>query len=175
VGVENDETLCTMATPPLSSVPFPAEQVGYEAAALLNRMMHGEKPPRTPTLIEPLQIVTRQSSDIVAIEDPDVAAAVRFIQQHACDGIGVKDILKAVPVSRSSLERRMWSVLGRSPKAEIARLQIDRVKKLLTETDLSLSIVAQRSGFTYPQYMCSLFQKKFGMTPGEYRRRSRRG
>jgi LacI family transcriptional regulator len=173
VGVENDETLCNMALPPLSSVPFNAERIGYEAAALLDRMMAGKAPPTKPIFIEPLEIVTRQSSDIVAIEDEEIATAVRFIRQHGCEGITVRDILKAVPISRSSLERRMRMILGRSPKAEIARIQINRVKTLLAESDLSMSEIAERAGFTYPQYMCGLFRRKFGKTPGDYRRQAR--
>lgn len=172
VGVENDETLCTMARPPLSSVPFNSERSGYEAAALLARLMSGKPAPIAPILLEPLEIITRQSSDIVAIDDPEIAAAAMFIRQYACKGISVDDILKVVPISRSLLERRMRLILGRSPKAEISRIQIDLVKKLLSETDLSMTEIAKRAGFAYPQYMCGLFHRKFGQTPGQYRRKT---
>lgn len=173
VGAENDETLCTISRPPLSSVPFNAERVGYEAAALLGRMMNGEPPPTEPLLIEPLDIVTRQSSDIVAIDDREIAAAVRFIRNNACTGIGVRDVLRAVPVSRTALERRMRQTLGRSPKAETTRVQLERVRSLLTGTDLTHAAIAERAGFRYPQHMCSLFRQTFGLTPGEFRNRDR--
>lgn len=169
VGVENEQALCTMASPPLSSVRFNPDRIGYEAAALLDRMMRGGSAPRRPILIEPIGIVTRQSSDIIAIDDPLVAQALRFIRQRACEGIGVEDVLDAVPVSRSSLERRMRRVLGRSPKAQILSVRLDRVRQLLGETDLSLSAIAQRTGFKHPQYLSAAFKKSFGQTPGEYR------
>jgi LacI family transcriptional regulator len=169
VGVENEETLCTMSTPPLSSVRFPGERMGYEAAALLDRMMKGEPPPHEPTLIPPLGIVTRQSSDVVAVEDHDLAEALRFIRENAGRGIAVEDVLRRVAMSRSALERRMRETIGRTPKAEILRVQINLVRELLTDTDLTLSAVAHKAGFRHPQYMAGVFKQKFGQTPGEYR------
>ncbi len=169
VGVENDESLCTMAMPPLSSVHFNAERTGYEAASLLDRLMAGEPPPPGPTLIGPARIVTRQSSDIVAIDDRPVAAALHFIREHACEGITVEDVLNAVPLSRSVLERRMRAAIGRTPKAEIVRMQLNRVKELLSETDLKLEVVARKAGFKHPQYLSAVFKQKFGITPGTFR------
>jgi len=169
VGVENDESLCTMSSPPLSSVQFNGRRIGYEAAALLGRMMQGEPPPQEQTLIEPLGIVTRLSSDVVAIEDKDLAAALRFIRRHACGGITVEDVLRAVPMSRSALERRMRHVLGRTPKAEINRVKLNRVRQLLVETDLPLAAVARKAGFKHPQYMAEVFKQQFGQSPGAYR------
>ena len=107
VGVENDETLCTLASPQLSSVAFEGEQMGYEAAALLDRMMAGEAKPSEPILVAPKGLVVRQSSDIMAIDDPQVAAAVRYIREHACHGINVADVVKHAGISRTLLERRM--------------------------------------------------------------------
>jgi LacI family transcriptional regulator len=169
VGVENEETLCTMATPPLSSVPLGGERIGYEAAALLSRLMKGRRRPKKPILIAPLDIVVRQSSDTVAVEDPELAQAVQFIRTHACDGASVADVLRAVPLSRSLLERKMRLAIGRSPHAEIMRLRLARVKQLLRSTDLSLAQIARRAGFEHSQYMAELFKRKFGQTPGAYR------
>lgn len=169
VGVENDESLCTMSSPPLSSVQFNGRRIGYEAAALLGRMIQGEPAPRQQTLLKPLGIVTRQSSDVVAIEDKDLAAALRFIRRHACGDITVDDVLRAVPVSRSVLERRMRRVLGRTPKTEINRVRLNRVRQLLTETDLPLAAVARKAGFRHPQYMAAVFKQEFGQSPGAYR------
>lgn len=173
VGVENDESLCTMSTPPLSSVQFDGEQVGYQAASLLARLMAGEPPPTEPILIKPQRIVTRHSSDLVALENQDLAAAVRFIREHACDGITVDDVLRAVLVSRSSLERQMRQVLGRTPADEIARVRFNRVRELLSETELSLAAIAEKTGFNYPQYMAEAFKRRFGQTPGEFRAAAR--
>jgi LacI family transcriptional regulator len=169
VGVENEESLCAVANPPLSSMRLNAEQAGYEAAAVLDGMMRGRKPPRQKTLLEPLGIVTRQSSDVVAIEDEELAAAVRFIREHACEGITVDDVLGAVAVSRSTLERGLRRVLGRSPNVEIRRVQLNRVQQLLIETDLPLSVVAARAGFRHLPYMCEAFKKQYGRPPGAYR------
>ncbi len=169
VGVENDESLCTMSSPPLSSVQFDGALVGYEAARLLDRMMAGETAPNDQTLLEPLGIVTRLSSDVVAIENEDLAEAVRFIREHACQGISVEDVLEAVQMSRSALERQMQQVLGRTPKAEIARVQFNRVKELLIETELPLAMIAERAGFRHPQHMAEMFKRKFEQTPGAFR------
>lgn len=169
VGVENDETLCTMARPQLSSVAFDGERVGYEAAALLDKLMAGEPPPPEPVLVPPKGLVVRQSSDITAIEDPEIAAAVRYIREHACHGINVSDIVKHVGLSRSFLERSMRVAIGRTPREEIARVRFGRVQGLLADTELSLASIANRCGFEHPQYMAEVFKKHFGITPGAYR------
>ena len=173
VGVENDDSLCTMANPPLSSVPLGGERVGFEAAATLQRLMQNGDSTVSEMLLQPLDIVVRQSSDVVAIDDPLLAAAVQFIRDNAARGIGVNDILKAVPISRSTLERRLRAVLNHSPNAEINRVRLIRTKQLLCETDLTLDQVAQRSGFRHPQYMCDLFKRTFHQTPGEWRNSQR--
>jgi LacI family transcriptional regulator len=169
VGVENEESLCAMANPPLSSVRFNAERIGYEAAALLDRLMAGEAPPDEPILIEPMGIVERGSSSTVAIEDRDIARALRYIREHACSGIAVRDVLAEVPISRSALERRMRAALGRSPNEEITRVRIERAKHLLAATDLPLTAVASRSGFRSGPYLVQVFKQHTGVTPGVYR------
>ncbi len=169
VGVENEESLCAMANPPLSSVRFNAERIGYEAAALLDRLMAGAAPPDEPTLIEPIGIIERGSSNTVAIEDRDIARALRYIREHACAGISVRDILAEVPVSRSALERRMRAALGRSPNEEITRVRIERAKRLLAATDLPLTAIASRSGFRAAPYLIQVFKQQTGVTPGVYR------
>ncbi|MFM8378861.1 MAG: substrate-binding domain-containing protein, partial [Planctomycetia bacterium] len=174
VGAENDETLCTMARPQLSSVAFDGERVGYEAAGLLDRLMAGEAPPAEQMLVPPKGIVVRQSSDIMAIEDPQVAAAVRYIREHACHGINVNDVVKHVGLSRTLIERRMRQAIGRTPGEEIVKVRFGRVRQLLAETDLALAAIADRCGFEHPQYMAESFKKHFGITPGAFRQ-SRRG
>lgn len=169
VGVENDESLCAMSTPPLSSVQFDGEQIGYRAAQLLDGLMAGGTRPAEQTLVKPLGIVTRLSSDVVAIENKDLAASVRFIRENACRGITVEDVLRAAVMSRSALERQMRRVLGRSPAAEIARVQFNRVKELLADTELPLSAIAEKAGFNHPQYMAEAFKRRFGQTPGAFR------
>jgi LacI family transcriptional regulator len=174
IGADNDELLCSLADPPLSSVHSGFDRVGYAAAELLERLMAGGKAPRSPIHLAPLHVVARQSTDVLAIEDRDLAAALRYIRSHAGRGLTVQEVLAAVPMSRSQLERRMKQALGRTPKAEIIRIQLNRVKELLIETNLSLAAIAAKVGYEYPQYLSDLFRKKFGQTPREFRRASRR-
>lgn len=170
IGVDNDEILCNLSEPPLSSIIPNTHQTGYEAAALLDRMIAGQTVSSDAHLIKPLGIATRQSTDIQAIDDKSISAAVRFIRHHACDGINVQDVLKSVPLSRRVLESRFQKIIGRSPHAEIMRIRLDRVKQLLTETDLSLIQIAERTGFQHPEYLNVAFKKQTGTTPGTFRR-----
>jgi LacI family transcriptional regulator len=172
IGVDNDDGLCNLSDPPLSSVLPNARRIGYEAAALLDRLMAGASAAPGTTYVKPLGIVTRHSTDVLAIEDRDVAAAVRFIRENAWTGIKVDDVLQVVPLSRSVLERRFVKLLGRTPKAEIVRLQLERVKELLAETEYPLSQVAAMAGFEHPEYLSVVFKNKTGQTPGQYRARA---
>jgi LacI family transcriptional regulator len=170
VGVDDDDVLCELCTPPLSSVVPNAERIGYESAALLDRLMAGGSAERDETFIDPLGVTTRLSSDVLAINDPAVADAVRFIRDNACRGIGVGDVLRAVPVSRTFLERRFRLYLGRSPQAEIRAVRLKRVRQLLAETDLKLGQVAELTGFAHPEYLSVVFRQATGQTPGQFRR-----
>ena len=126
VGVDNESVFCDLSDPPLSSVMPNAERVGYEAAAMLDRMMTGKKVRMEPSLIEPAGVVARRSTEVLAIDDRRVAAAVRFIREHACEGIDVGDVVRAVPMSRSTLERRYARIMGHSPKQEILQTRLQR-------------------------------------------------
>jgi LacI family transcriptional regulator len=170
VGVDNEELVCTLAYPPLSSVVPNARSIGYEAAALLDRLMRGEAAPTTPRLIPPVEVITRLSTDVNAMADTDVAAAMRFIREHACEGIAVRDVLSQVPVSRSVLQRRFRTLLGRTIHGAIAGVRLQRAKQLLIETDLPLSAIAQRTGFSHVEYLCAAFRQATGLPPGTYRR-----
>lgn len=173
LGVDDDPLLCDLASPPLSSVIPNTHRTGYEAAAILSRLMDGERVPPKAVLIPPLGIHTRQSTDVLALEDRDIAAAVRFVREHACDGATVADLLKAVPLSRRVLESRYRKATGRTPHQDFLRIRIERVKQLLAETDHSLERIADLAGFNHPEYMSVAFKRETGMTPGQYRRRAR--
>jgi LacI family transcriptional regulator len=170
LGVDNDEVLCDLADPPLSSIIPDTHRIGYEAASRLERMMNGEPSREPTTVIPPLGVVTRRSTDVLAVDDRALSSAARFIREHACERITVTDVLAGIPLSRSVFERRFLKVFGRTPKAEILRTQLDRVMQLLAETDLPLKQVASRTGFEYPEYMSTAFKKRTGLTPGQYRR-----
>lgn len=169
VGVDNAETFCELCNPSLSSVVPNAEGIGFEAAALLDRLMEGAAAPAESSLLPPLGVVTRQSSDVFAVDDPLVARAVRFIREHACQGIKVAHVLAEVRCSRSVLERRFREHLGHSPQAELRAIQLRRAKELLRETDWTLPQIAEASGITHPEYLSVLFKRETGLTPGEYR------
>lgn len=173
IGVDNDELLCNLSFPPLSSVQPDTLRTGYEAAACLDRMMAGEEVPPDTILLDPLGVVTRQSTDVLAIEDRNVAAAVRYIREHAYDGINVSDVLRQVPLSRRALEKRFQDLIGRTPHEEIVRLRIERVKQLLAETDLGLELIAERSGFSYVEYLSVAFKRAVGQSPRAYRQTHR--
>ena len=173
VGVDNDAELCALSNPPLSSVEHSLEKIGYQAAELLGNMMSENITAPSLTLVRPTGVVTRQSSDIIAIDDIKVAAACHFIREHACEGMTVPKVAEHVSLSRRALERRFHNALKRSPQSELRRIQIDRVRQLLEDTDHKLSVVAQMSGFRYHEYMSKVFKEKTGISPGNYRKSKR--
>ncbi|MEY2429460.1 MAG: LacI family transcriptional regulator [Verrucomicrobiota bacterium] len=173
IGVDNEAELCDLSDPPLSSVIPNTERIGYGAAALLDRMMAGKKVSAGRFLIEPAGVVARRSTEVLAIEDRQLAAAARFIREHACENIDVSDVLKVAGMSRSTLERRYTKVLGHSPKSEILRFRLNRAKQLLAETDFPLSLIAEKIGLEHTEYLGRIFKKKAGMTPAQFRSRSR--
>ncbi len=170
IGVDNDELLCRVCSPPLSSVIPNAETVGFRAAEVLARMMDGETIRDHAQWIEPLGVATRQSTDVVAIDDREIAAALRYIRQNACRGITVRQVVQNNPVSRSTLERQVRKYLGRTPQQEIREVQIKRVRELLLTTDLALDEIATLCGFDHPEYLHVVFKRITGMTPGQFRR-----
>ncbi|HXF09284.1 MAG TPA: DNA-binding transcriptional regulator [Desulfuromonadaceae bacterium] len=173
VGVDNDEVLCDLSDPPLSSVVPDTERIGFEAAALLDEMMAGKEAPRAPVYVDPRGVVARSSTEVLAIEDRHMTAALRFVRERACEGIDVGDLVRAIPLSRSALERRFIKVIGRSPKEEIMRVRLNRAKQLLAETNFSIEFIAEKIGFERAEYLSRIFKKKTGMTPFHFRRQSR--
>jgi LacI family transcriptional regulator len=173
VGVDNEEVLCELCDPPLSSVTPNPERIGYDAAELLDRLMSDGTEVVEERLIPPLGVIMRQSSDVLGIDDPDVAAAVRHIREDACNGLTVDELVGRLSVSRSLLERRFRRCLRRSPQQEIRLMQLKRVRQLLNETDLTLDAIARLAGYEHPEYMSVVFKRLTGQTPGEYREQVR--
>ncbi len=173
IGVDNDELLCELTSPPLSSIEQGSRAMGRAAAALLDRLMAGEKPRQLKFVVDPEGIVSRRSSDAMMIQDADVAQALRHIRQHVGEGIQVSDVVRTVAVSRSTLEVRFKAFTGRTIHAEIQRAQVERARQLVATTNLPLRQVAVAAGFRYLQHMATVFRLHTGQTPGEYRKRSR--
>lgn len=174
VGVDNEKVLCELCEPPLSSVAPNPERIGYEAAELLDRLMAGDALPMDERLIAPIGVVVRQSTDVLGIADPEIAAAVQYIREHACSGVTMRDVVGHLAVSRSLLERRFRKFVGRSPQEEIRLVRLKRAKQLLTETDLTLDAIAKLAGYIHPEYMSVVFKRMTGQTPGEFRRQVQR-
>lgn len=165
-----DELMCEVSTPPLSSISVACERLGHEAAAMLHRMMAGGAPPNEPMLIPPHGVVSRQSTDVLAIDDPSVVRALRYIRTHAHHGIVVEDILREVPISRRSLEIQFRSYLGRSPAEEIRRVRLERGRHLLGRRELSVTEIALACGFSNATRFGVAFRKSFGTTPRAFRK-----
>jgi LacI family transcriptional regulator len=174
VGVDNEELVCLLAYPPLSSVIPDAYRVGYESAALLDQMMKGHRVTEMLRSIPPVSVATRQSSDVTAIANPCLASAMQFIRESACQGIGVDDVLTHLSVSRSALQRMFRNELGQTILDAITAIRMQRVKQLLAETDLSLNDIADRAGFSYVEYLSTSFRRHTGQSPSSYRRQFRR-
>ncbi len=170
IGVDNDHLLCNLCTPPLSSVIPDSFRTGREAARLLDRLMSGGEVDAVGHFVDPIGVATRQSTDVLAIDDRDIAEAVRFIRDHACEGINVSHVLEAVPLSRRVLESRFQMIMGRSPHEEITRQRIEKVRQLLIDTDLPLATIAERAGFRHEEYMSVAFRRAMKTPPGKYRR-----
>jgi LacI family transcriptional regulator len=170
LGEDDDPVVCSVSSPPLSAIDFDSKQIGYKAAALLDRMMAGAAAPKAIEWIAPLRVVPRQSTDIVAVEDDEMARAIRFIREHACSEIDVDDVVAAACISRRALERRFQNLFGRTPKSEILRVRLEHAKLLLSTTLLSVETVARRSGFSAFRHFAEVFQRETGTTPRAYRK-----
>lgn len=175
LGADNDVVRCELATPTLSSVDPGLFQVGYRAAEHLARRVAGREAGACDLRLDPAEIVVRRSTDVWAVPDRAVAAAARYIAEHACEGLTVAAVLPHAAVSRAQLEKKFRQHLGRSPQAEIRRVQVARIRQLLAETDLPLKRIAELTGFVHMEHLCVVFRRLTGGTPGAYRRRCLRG
>jgi LacI family transcriptional regulator len=172
LGLGNDSLICQTVHPTLSSIDLAVQRVGYEAASQLDRMMAGKKDTDI-IYVEPSHVAIRQSTDVIAVDDADVAQALHYIRQWACKGIEVSDVVERVGLSRRTLEMRFNRLLGRSPKAEISRIRIEHAKMLLVQTDQTSKRIARNSGFSSLEYFTTAFHRIVGVKPQVYRRMRR--
>ena len=171
LGVGNDVATCSLGSPQLSSIVVPSQRIGYEAARMLDLLLRGRRIPTQVLRLPVADITHRQSSDILAMRDRSVAAALRFIQQHAAEPITVDEVVIAATTSRRALERRFLKDLGRTPKEEILRAHLERAKTLLTQTRQKVDVVAKDSGFGKYSNFTRSFRLAFGMLPSAFRRK----
>lgn len=172
LGVDNDILVCELLTPQLSSVAVNCERAGYQAAELLDKLMNGQKISPQKIVIQPTHVEARQSTDILTIEDQEVAKAVQFIFQRAKKGIRVDDVVQAVALSRRVLEKRFRASLGRSVHDEIRRVRIDLASRMLKETNMSVSQIAEALEFLEVRDLSRTFRKEKGVSPLAYRKKN---
>ncbi|MCH7226811.1 substrate-binding domain-containing protein [Haloferula sp. A504] len=172
ISIGGDNVLCPFCDPALSSVELPGEQVGYEAAQLLNQLIDKQKPAKE-LRVPPRRVVARRSSNMVATGDEMVRRALTFIREHASEPIGVGDVLAVVPLSRRPLELRFKRDTGRTLQKEIWRVRLERAKEMLIETDLPVAEIAIRCGFSEPQRMTEVFGRELSVAPGSFRQSHR--
>ncbi|WP_419195051.1 substrate-binding domain-containing protein [Novipirellula herctigrandis] len=166
---DNDDVISETTVPPLSAILNPSKQVGYRAAKRLDRLVRRQQDHGEDERIPPIEVVTRGSTEVLAIEDEELTLAVQFIRRNAFSVLTVRQVADSVPMTRRSLERKFKKWIGRTPLEEIRRLRIARVKELLATTDLAISRVAEATGFGTPEYMTTVFKQEMGLTPLRYR------
>jgi LacI family transcriptional regulator len=171
IGVDDDEVICELSNPPLSSVQPDTLRLGYEGAALLDAMMSGQPVPEETILVPPKGISHRLSSEAAAVDDQEVAAAMQLIREHAFEGVTVQEIVNRLNVSRSTLERRFHSAFCRTPAMEIERIRMSRAKLLLMETRYKLSRIAVMTGYGTASQFATAFKRYTRLTPGEFRKK----
>ncbi len=173
LGIDDADLTCHLCSPPLSSVATNCENIGFEAGALLDRWLGGQAPPQRPVLIEPQGVIHRGSTDVLAIEDPLVVRAVRFLREHCHESIDVADAVEVVKVSRRNLELRFKEALGHLPGEELRRARVRRAQQLLVSTDWQVASVAFESGFATVAHLSRTFKKYVGIPPSAFRRQRR--
>jgi LacI family transcriptional regulator len=169
LGVDNSEMICDCLRVPLSSIDNNLERVGYEGAALLDRLIRGEAAPSSPLYIPPAGIVERRSTDNLAADHRQVQTALRFIRDHSHELISMADLVKHVAMSRSGLEKAFREHYVRAPMEELRHTRVAHAKKLLRETSEKIAAVARLTGFQTSQNLCRIFRRQLGLTPKQYR------
>ena len=168
-----DDIDCHLATPALSAIEQGGDRIGWEAACLLDRQMRGEPVEQRTIVVPPVGVTRRPSTDLLAVEDKNVAQAMRLIRDQACDGLSVADILKQVPISRRRLEYAFRNAIGRSIHQQIMHERLERAKRFLVRSNMPLADIAARCGYSYPTRLSEIFKRETGLTPSDYRKRHR--
>jgi len=172
LGVDNDSLICSLSYPQLSSIALGTEGAGYEAARILCKLMNGQ--PTTAAekevLISPLHVVTRQSTDITAVEDRQVVAALHFIRAHFQEMILVGDVAEAAGLSRRTLEQRFRRLLQHSVHEEIVRTRVNQMAGMLADTNLPIAQIARLLGYSYMNNISRYFRQQKGTSPSDYRK-----
>ncbi|MDX2050915.1 MAG: substrate-binding domain-containing protein [Polyangiaceae bacterium] len=175
LGVDNVASMCALADPPLSSVQTASERIGYEAAQALEQMLSDKVPNSLSIQVPPVRVAGRRSTDGVTVEDPWVHAALEHMRSHLIDTQGIDWLSDKIGCSRRTLERRFRESLGYSPADAWARFRLEEAERLLADTELSLTAVAERCGFHVPKQMASVFRRMLGYGPRDFRKLAQPG
>lgn len=171
LGVDNDKFVCSLTYPPLSSIALGTEKAGYEVAQLLAKMMQKKKINNSSIMVRPTHVVTRQSTDIIAVEDKLLSDAINYIQKYSNIDISVDDVAEAVMVSRRMLERKFRKLLNKSIYDEIRRIRVNKIISMLLETNLSIAQIGLAMGFKDITHTGRYFKEETGLSPLEYRKK----
>lgn len=169
IGIDNEELTRYLSRVALSSVAQGARQMGYQAAKLLHRLLDKEEMPLQRILVPPVRVIERRSTDYRSLTDPAVIQAMHYIRNHACKGIKVDQVLDAVGISRSNLEKRFKEEVSETIHAMIHAEKLEKARSLLISTTLSINEISQMCGYPSLQYFYSVFKKAYDTTPKEYR------
>ena len=171
LGVDNDQLTCNLSDPPLSSINLDTEKGGYEAAKLMDQLISQKNILAHNIIVRPTHIITRQSTDITSASDQFIARALKFIHQHIDDKMNVSDVLKEVPLSRRSFEKRFFDITGLAVYKYIYNLKIQKFAERLLETDKTVSEISMESGYALSNNISRQFKQVKGCTPTEYRKK----
>ncbi len=170
LGANDDVVRCELAYPPLSSVATNHSRSGYVAAEALDSLMCERPLDRLSLTVDPIEVITRQSTDVLGVDDPKIVKAISFIQENACRGTNVDAVCRHAGVARTQLEEKFRKHFSRTPQSEIRRVQLNRIRQLLQDTDLPLETISELTGFKHPEYLIVFFKREMGESPGRYRR-----
>lgn len=172
-GISDDDVLCGLATPALTSVTLDRVRIGEEAAQMLDDLMRAGRPASAVVLVPPLGISVRRSSDVLAVDDADIRQALRLIKAKGCADLSAADVALTVGVPRRVLDRKFQRALGRTIHDELQQTKLNEAKRLLAETDHKLLVVSTRAGFAHAAQLCNVFKSVFGVSPMQYRKAAR--
>lgn len=171
IGADNDDLVCDLSDPPMSSVAINFERAGFESAAVLDRLMRGKSTPKLKILVPATHVVPRRSTDIVAVDDRQVATALRYIREHARQVISVPEVARAAGLSRRVLEKRFQRQLRRSVLQEMRRVRVAQIGRMLVDTNRPISEIGLALGYAGTEHLARYFRSEMNMTPLAYRRK----
>lgn len=168
LGIDNNEIICENQQIPISSIVHDLEQISYERAALLDRLMNGEAQPSSPILIKPRGIVTRTSTETIACSNPLVTKALSWINEHLAESFGSEQLAQAIHINRVKLDRLFSDSLQVSVAKTVLRKRIEKAKQLLADPSLKLEYIAAKTGFCHAAHLSNAFRRMTGLTPRKW-------